>query len=390
MPPESDELSKPRRARWIRGLTILDRYLLRRFALTYLANLISFTGLFVLIDAVSNIERFAERTDGPLQIFVAMAKSYVALVPPIYCEVLGPVVAASAAMFTVTLLQRANEFTPILAAGRGFQRSLAPILCAGAVLSLGVFLVQELWIPRTTQLIRDADLHRKGDGTYKNFTFPDREHGNVITFLEYDSRVGVARGVRILPAFRTPDRGHERLVMARRARWLPKQETWRLEDVTIQEYGPNGLIVPPGPPGAATRPLFTPVEELLLETELVPDDIESANKASATMSLGAVRHKAEKSLDKRAWRVRYLARFTNPLSNFILILVGLPIMVYFGSRNIFVGAILAVSVCAAYFGLNETFKDLGIRGILPARLGAVVAPVFFTALGWTVYREMRS
>ena len=372
------------------SVTLIDRYILRRFWSTYVANLVSFTGLFVLIDAASNVERFAEQTDGPMALIGAMVQSYLALIPPIFCDVLGPVVAVSAAMFTVTLLQRANEFTPLLAAGRGFQRTLAPILCAGALLSVGVFLVQELWIPRTSHRIRKADMHRKGDGTHRNFHHPDFAHGVLINFVEYNSTRRVAHGVLILPAFPTENVGKEQVVQARKAHWRRKQEAWQLEDVTIQEYDGNGLVVPPAPPGAITRPLFQHRPWMWLETNLIPEDVEATQKTSGTMALGAVRRKAEESHDHRAWRVRYLARFTNPMANFILILIGLPIMVYFGSRNIFVGAILAVSVCATYFGLNETFKDLGVRGLLPARVGAIVTPVFFTALGWVAYREMQS
>ena len=126
----------------------------------YLANLVSFSLLFVLIDAVSNIEDFLDQSDGILAFLLAIATSYAAVLPVIFCQILGPVVAVSAALFTITTLQRANEFTPILASGRSYQRTLLPVVVGSLVVSVGAFLLQELWIPRTADMLRSAAVNR--------------------------------------------------------------------------------------------------------------------------------------------------------------------------------------------------------------------------------------
>jgi lipopolysaccharide export LptBFGC system permease protein LptF len=108
------------------------------------------------------------------------------------------------------------------------------------------------------------------------------------------------------------------------------------------------------------------------------------------MSLGALRQKAATSPDQSLWTIKYLSRFVYAATNFVLILLGLPIVVFFGNRNVLFGALLTLAICASYFVVNSVCQDMGIQGHIPARLAAGLAPVGFTALGATMYRQIRS
>lgn len=376
-------------------LTRLDRYFLNRFGWIFVANLISFTSLFVLVDAVSNMNHFLEQSEGFGAVVKAMARSYAALIPVIFCQVLGPVVTVSAAMFTVTTVQRVNEFTPILATGRSYQRTLLPLVGAALAISVGVFLIQELWLPRTAAAIRDASKLRKSDDKLKDFKYPDRVNGNLIVFREYDRKKQVATGVLVFPIFHTREQdARTRLIEARKAQWKPVSAGWRLVDATVQEYEQNRLVVPVVASGSAavetTPRLYTHHAEMWLETDLLPDEIDTGGQGTGTLPLRVLRRRSEQPVETGSWTVKFLSRFFDPFSNFILVLVGLPIIVFFGSRNIFVGGIVAVATCTAYFGFNEAAQDLGVRGLIPARVGVLAVPILFTALGATLYRDMRS
>jgi len=369
--------------------TRLDRYFLSRFGWIFVANLISFTGLFVLVDAVSNMNHFLEQSEGFGAVVKAMARSYGALIPVIFCQVLGPAVTVSAAMFTVTTVQRVNEFTPILATGRSYQRTLLPLVGAAFAISVGVFLIQELWLPRTAAAIRDASKLRKSDDKLEDFKYPDRVNGTLILFREYDRKKQVATGVFVFPIFHTDEQDQRtRLIEARKAQWMPAAAGWRLVDATVQEYEQNRLVVPKA---AETTPkLYTHHASMWLETDLLPDEVDNGGQGTGTLPLRVLRRRSEQPVETGSWTVKFLSRFFDPFSNFVLVLVGLPIIVYFGSRNIFVGGIVAVATCTAYFGFNEAAQDLGVRGLIPARVGVLAVPTLFTALGATLYRDMRS
>ncbi len=51
---------------------------------------------------------------------------------------------------------------------------------------------------------------------------------------------------------------------------------------------------------------------------------------------------------------------------------------------------MAVGVATLFFFFHSVFQEFGVRGHIPARVGAWLVPSFFVALGWTFYRGMRS
>lgn len=380
-------------------LRTLDRYILGRFASIYLGCLFSFTLLFVLIDAITHIEDLAKRTEGASELLFVCLSYYSAITPLIFCQVLGPVVAVSAALFTVTTFQRSNELIPILASGQSYQRTLLPIISASMFLSAAVFFVQELWIPRTVAAVREASARRDGSSRTKHFNFLDTTRQNLIVIKEYERYSRRATGIDVLPIARGG--GAQRVIRAESAVWIENEPGsnsrgyWLLEKGTIQEYDPEGrrLVLQPPPSGAPPATLARldqPFEQLRLETDLLPADVELRKGETVYMTLSDLRRKAMSSLGQSAWYMKYFSRFAYPLTNFVLVLLGLPVIVSFGNRNIFFGAILAVIISTSYFVANSVFQDLGIGGSLPVRVGAGLAPLLFTSLGLTLYRGMKT
>ncbi len=383
----------------------IDLYILRRFLSIYGANLVSFTLIFVLIDAITHFEDFAKKTEGLQELIAVCLRYYAAITPLIFCQVLGPVVAVSAALFAVTTFQRSNELTPILASGKSYQRTFAPILAATLVISAGIFIVQEKWIPRTVSAMREAAESRGLNQKAKHVKHLDTTHGNLIAFLEYERFRQRANGVDVLPVSRRG--GNQVFIRAKSAEWVAgdpagppssrgqssSRGEWLLRDGIVQEYDPDGHLVikKPGKDQSGSTPrLDDTLTERRLETDLIPADLELRRDEAVYMNLEELRRKAEISPDQSGWYMKYFSRFMYPLTNFILVLLGLPVIVYFGNRNIFFGAILAVAISTAYFVLNSVFQDLGIQGVLPVRVGAGLAPILFTAIGLTLYREMQS
>jgi lipopolysaccharide export LptBFGC system permease protein LptF len=381
-------------------LGTLDRYVLRRFLAIYAANLFSFTLIFILVDSLSHFERFLDVEGGIWRILAACARYYAAITPVIFCQVLGPVISVSAALFVVTVFHRNNEFTPILATGRSLQRSCLPILVASLFLSAGSFALQELWIPRTVGAIRDAVQKVEASSVLKNVKHYDTQHGNLIAFREYDRHRRTASGVVVLPVL--AQEGHEFLIHAREAQWIepetPVQGSvkgyWLLRDGLVQEYDEKHELVlrkqPPGWKGGGAQRLYGLLAEWKLQSNLIPQDIGTNAEETVQMSLGDLWRKAETAPDQSVWIIKYFARFSYAATNFLLVLLGIPVIAHFTNRNILFGALIAVAVSTSYFVVNSVTQDFGVQGHLSARVAAVLAPCLFLALGTTLYRNMRS
>lgn len=372
----------------------LDRYVLSRFVGIYGASLLSFTLLFVLIDLVNNIDQFNKQSVGFVDLVDACVLYYTSIVPVVFCQILGPVVCLASALFTVTIFQRSNEFVPMLASGRSHQRTLMPILVASAVLSVGTFVIQEAWIPRTADSIRES-IERKGRRpTYEGIKYRDSEHGNLIVLPSYNRIHQRTQGVLVVPIWKTGKRQY--LINAESMEWRKSEaegdDYWLLRECRLQEYDSTGQLVPfesEGPEGTAPK-LVQFFAERKLETSLTPEYIELLKEESVYLSLADLGRRVADSPDASRWIIKYMARFSGPATSFILVLLGLPALISFGSRNIFVGALVAICVAAVFFFVHSALQEFGVRGHLPARVGAWIGPVLFTALGCTLYRGMET
>ncbi len=393
MPSQSGRNSETKRHR--RSLIqTLDGYVFKRFLSIYLACVFSFTFLYVVIDLVNHFERFARQNEGGdlRSLAAACFGYYVSMVPVTFCQILGPVTAVASALFAVTTFQRANEVVPIQASGRSLQRTLMPIVLGSAAISLCTFALQELWIPRSVESIERALKSRSGRMTYENFNYPDRSHGNLISVRSFDRMTKECHGVLVLPVWQSA--GARRLINAERAVWRDAGDgspLFTLLDGRVQRYSEDReLIVPTAASEGEVPELSMAFDELPIETNLVPEFFELREEQSVYMSLADLRRRTRDAPDQSLWVVKYMGRFSTPAVSFILVFLGLPIVVRFGQRNVFVGAILSVLVAASYHLTHSMFQELGVSGHIPARVGSWLAPSVFIALGATFYRDMKS
>ena len=116
-------------------MRIIDRYLLRQFVQVFLICFLSLAGLFVVLDAFSNLDEFFKYADSTGDL-VGIMGEYYAFRTLMFFEQLGGVLALIAAMFTVTWIQRHNELTVLMAAGISKLRVVTPVIVAAAVISL--------------------------------------------------------------------------------------------------------------------------------------------------------------------------------------------------------------------------------------------------------------
>ncbi len=131
-------------------------------------------------------------------------------------------------------------------------------------------------------------------------------------------------------------------------------------------------------------------KEQSLETGLLPGDLEAREAQIAHMSLADLRRKMETEDSDRSWKGKYYSRIFHPVHNLVLLLLGLPAIIYSGTSNIFFGAFLAACLGTAYFVVGAFCQELGAQGLLSPALGAVLGPLLFLALSLTWWRDLPS
>lgn len=128
-------------------MRILDRQRYWSFVKAYFICYVSLVGLYVVIDAFSNLDEFTKRADGVVEVMQIMARYYTVHQSQFFDQLSG-VIGMMAAIFTVTWMQRNNEQLAMLAAGISTYRAIRPVLISSVMVGLLVVGNQELIMPR--------------------------------------------------------------------------------------------------------------------------------------------------------------------------------------------------------------------------------------------------
>jgi lipopolysaccharide export system permease protein len=132
--------------RLIALLSILDRQRYWSFFKAYTICYVSLVGLYVVIDAFSNLDEFTKRADTLLELFQIMSRYYLIHQSEYFDQLCG-VIGMMAAIFTVTWMQRNNEQLAMLAAGISTHRAIFPVLVSSVIVSVISAVNQEVIIP---------------------------------------------------------------------------------------------------------------------------------------------------------------------------------------------------------------------------------------------------
>ncbi len=127
-------------------MRILDRQRYWAFIKAYVICYVSLVGLYIIIDAFSNLDEFAKRADTSVELFRIMSRYYLVHQSEIFDRLCG-VIGMMAAIFTVTWMQRNNEHLAMLAAGISTHRAIVPVLISSVVVSTFAIGNQEVVMP---------------------------------------------------------------------------------------------------------------------------------------------------------------------------------------------------------------------------------------------------
>ncbi len=128
-------------------MRILDRQRYWSFIKAYVICYVSLVGLYIVIDAFSNLDEFTKRADGIVELSQVMGRYYLVHQSLFFDQLCG-VIGMMAAIFTVTWMQRNNEQLAMLAAGISTHRAIRPVLVSSVIVSFFAVGNQELIMPR--------------------------------------------------------------------------------------------------------------------------------------------------------------------------------------------------------------------------------------------------
>jgi lipopolysaccharide export system permease protein len=390
IPPEEAQGSPFRSSRsrlerikdWI-PVRCLDRYLMKQFLICYVICTTAVLGLFVVIEGLSRLDNFLKQDVSlPVVIF-----SYFAATLPLYfTQYLGPVFTLLAGMFALTLLNKSNELVPMKVCAISIQRILAPFFLLALVLALAMVLVQEFVIPNLKDQIRISTSYgNRNDSIHPQ---PIADNNNQLISV-HDYLPHKKRGTYVKVIKLAADEG--RIEEMWRARELVYREPgyWVLVDGNVIRLDEQGRYIR-NPAAARDDPDPGHFDELRLETDMRPVDLESSDRDIPYLSWGELRDQYKRRPYLTHLEVKLHQRFAFPLANFILLLLGFPFILRGENKSVILGVGAAVGIAALYLLTTTICADLGNKGSLPPIIAAWLPILFFGALGLTLFDSIES
>ncbi|WP_435018992.1 LptF/LptG family permease [Tundrisphaera sp. TA3] len=363
-------------------MRILDRERYWSFVKAYFICFVALVGLYIVIDAFSNIDEFGEVADSTGQMFRNMGRYYLVKMSLIYDQICG-IIAMMAAIFTVTWMQKNNELLAMLAAGISTQRVIRPVLISALAVSLLAVVNQEMIMPQIAEELQkppDDDGQRpilvvgrqdindvaidgnKADRASRsvlrfNATIPVRVAGEIIeveaiqahyiaeTETQLPKRGGwLLRGVKFIT--NPTDKSIETLTQGVLS---------PVEDVSAYPKASDPIAARPGAPA------------FFLKTPLTFRSVTRSRQwyyYAPTPELLRALGDPTNASDRRTIEVFLHGRMLRPLLGFNLMLLSLPLVLGGAGRNMFVNLGMSLATSGIFYASMFFSSYLGSHEIL--------------------------
>ncbi len=366
-------------------MLLIDRYLLRSFLWVWFICFCSLTGLYIVIDALTNLEEFLRIAERTQTNFVTVMGDFYLYRAISFFDRTSGILTLIAAMFTLAGLQRYNELTALLAAGTSKWRIVRPIVVAGACIALLAALNRELIMPaqrakltRTPQELsaNKAKEFQRREDTWSGISLHGRQ-------LDLDTETIIE------PSFKIP-----RYLADQRSTWSALTANYEpATDEHAGGYRLRGVVTPKNvaaePPlklADKTIAIQTPLSAPWLATdecfvvsevnfELLVDQNGWRQYASTTELIDAL-HKQGVGCGNDV-RTTVHARLLQPLLDVVLLLLGLPLVLRGLNRNLFIAVGQCVFVVVIFLLISVSSQYLGSSYLVAPVVAAWIPLLIF-------------
>lgn len=361
-----------------RAFQILDLYVFRSWLFYLVLLLITFTGIYMIFDFFQLLGDIVRHQVSP-----QLVVEYYWYLAPQVIYLMLPLSILVATLVSFGLLSKSNEVTAIKSAGISLYRISVPILVGAGLLSGGMFLLGNDYLPGTNQQQDSLRNQIKGKPAQTMYR-PDRQwiSGNgdkIYNYRFFDPDLNVFASLSVFEI--DPNSFHlKRRIYAERAFWEPQIKRWVLENGWTRDFS-NGRV-------SDYQAFAVHTFDELNES---PSYFKKEVKPSEQMSVLELRqyiHSLKQSgFDVVRLSVAFYRKFSYPLIAFVVTLIAIPFAFSTGSRGALAGIALSIGVAIVYWSVSSLFEAMGNLSQLPPAVAAWSPDVLFSLAG--IYLLMR-
>ena len=358
---------------------ILKRYIANEFLVSFVFSIIALAFVTIVSQFFDDLRMFIEHKT-TINIILLY---YIYKTPYIVVQI-TPVSVLLATLFSLSKLMKSNEITAMKSGGVNLNVIASPILISSLAVSLFIFIFSETLVPycnvkvRETRqakiqnipvnygVLRDNATFINSDGLVFFTKFFDGEHGTMsdVSIMEFDENKNMTHRWD-----------------AKESIYLGKGNGWQLKNGYKRQFFLNEPDENNMPKEKAEQffNIFLPIKES-------PADLSKTLKKPEELSMRELTRYIKKlqrtGATFREELVNFYLRFSFPLANFILCLIGIPLALLTGRKGGLIASFaISLAIGFTYWGFIALGVALGKNGILPALLSAWIGNLIFGFLG---------
>ena len=355
-------------------LTIIDRYIIKKFLGTFFFALILIICIAVIFDLAEKIDDFMEKKATITGIIFVYYFNFI----PYFAVLFSSLFTFISVIFFTSKMAYNTEIIAILNSGMSFRRLMYPYLLSAAFISTFSFMLSNYVLPTSNKkrlafeeiYVRSHpydytkhNIHKQvEDGVFiymKNFT-NSTETGWQFSMEKYDGKKLVSK------------------LMADRVAWDSIKHKWRAYNVYIRDI--NGM-----------REKLTKKDHVDTTFHIGPEEFKRRDNFVDAMSLGELSRyiktlKMQGSDNLSTYIIEAEKRKAYPFSTFILTMIGVTLSTrkVRGGIGVHIGTGLALSF--AYILFMQFSSQFAINGALSPLLAAWIPNIIFTIISVYLYR----
>lgn len=354
-------------------LSILDRYLIRRYLGTFIFSIVALIGIIVVFDMSEKLEGMLARR-APIQ---AIIFDYILNFIPYFVNRFGSLFAFISVVFFTSNMASHTEFVAMFAGGISLRRILKPYLFASTLLMALTFYLSNFVIPPSNK-VRYAfeELYVRKPLVSKRTNIHIQSEPGLFMYCESYSVAGMTANRFSLE--KIVDNKLVSKLESDYAVFDSVQDRWKVYNYTIRTLHEDGETLTRG------AQLDTALKVKASDMMIRPQYLQTMNWSEINALIHSLKFRGLPSVDAE---IEKYTRTAMPFSMIILTVIGLSLSCrkMRGGTGLHLG--LGIGLAALYILLQQFGKVFVLGGLLPPVL-AVWAPNFiFLVIAVYLYRK---
>lgn len=351
---------------------LVDVYLLEQFFYFFLILL---AGFVLIFDAFTLFDLLADIARNHISTLTVL--NYFRYLVPLMVYQLAPLATLVATLVTLAVLAKNNEVIALKASGISLYRLVLPLLLAGCLVSIGMFILDDTFLPYANQR-QDALRNQIKGRPAQTYIEPAHqwifgENSKIYNYELFDPDRRFFGGLNVFELDPTTFQIRRR-VYAARAVWEPTENAWVLTGGWIRDFDSDGRVSRFQPFTATSLP------ELTEPPSYFRREVRQYYQMNWRQLGDYIASLRQAGFDTARLSVQWHRKFAFPLIAAVIVFLSAPFAFLVGTRGAIGGLALAVGVGIVYWSAAALFEAMGSIGQLPPLIAGWAPDAIFGLL----------